>query len=79
MNFDAMAESFYSSNDPQFQQDHEETDEEREERRSDLLDLMADDIVIWNEPALSLYLDFKKDFPITWEEFLQEMKYREAL
>lgn len=78
MNFDAMAESFYSSNDPQFYVDHE-TEEEKEERRSNLLDLMADDIVIWKEPALSLYLDFKKDFPITWEEFMQEMKDREAL
>lgn len=79
MNFDAMAEGFYSSNDPQFYVDHE-TEEEREERRNDLLDLMADDIVIWHESALTMYLNFKEDFPkTTWEEFIEEMKAREAL
>lgn len=80
MNFDAMAESFYSSNDPQFYVDHEETEEEREERRNDLLDYLADDIAIWNETIQDSYnyycLNFKN---LSYEQFKEEMKIRGAL
>lgn len=77
IDLDALAEHYYSSSDPQFQTEHKETEEEKEERKNDLLDGLAEDIANWDvsmEDSYNYYCLKFKD--LSFEEFKAEMEER---
>ena len=76
INLDSLAESYYASSDPQFQSDRE-TEKEKQQRKDDLLENLADDIAIWNESMEDSYNYYCLEFSdLSFEEFKEEMEER---